>query len=63
LFFESVMKCSANIIEYELLKKETLKIAQISQKILNIAYQADLYERSKHRNEIDDKLNEINMNK
>jgi hypothetical protein len=57
------MKCSANIVEYELLKKETLKITQISQKILNIAYEADLYERSKHRAEIEEKLAEINLNK
>ncbi len=57
------MNCSANIVEYELLKKETLKIAQISQKILNIAYEADLYERSKHRAEIEEKLADININK
>lgn len=57
------MKCSANIIEYELLKKETLKIAQISQKILNIAFEADIYERSKHMSEVEEKLLEIYLNK
>ena len=38
-------------------------IAQISQKILNIAYQADLYERSKHASEVEQKLSDINLNK
>jgi hypothetical protein len=41
------MKCSQNLIEYENLKRQTLQIAQVSQKILNIAIEADLYERSK----------------
>jgi hypothetical protein len=55
------MKCSQNLIEYEKLKSQTLKISQVSQKILNIAIAADLYERSKQADLVNQKLQELNF--
>jgi hypothetical protein len=55
------MKCSQNLIEYESLKKQTLKIAQVTQKIVNIAIEAELYERSKHFDLVKRKLNEYEI--
>lgn len=37
LFYDYITKCSTNLQEYELLKMKTKKIAQISQKLFNIA--------------------------
>jgi hypothetical protein len=50
------MKCSQNLVEYEKLKQQTLKITQVTQKILNLAIASDLYERSKNEEALKTKL-------
>lgn len=38
LFYDSINRCSNNVVEYELLKQKTKKIAQLSQTMFDLSF-------------------------